>query len=136
MKKGLFIILMLLGVSTCFAQKNVLVEELTGTWCQWCPGGIHYGDSLVKTYDNVIFVAVHCDDPMTNGEYVDASGMTTAPSANINRHYFGSSINNWFTNCIQEMQRDPLANVSINNISRQHQNNRNNRNHMLITHNN
>ena len=115
MKKSFLTLALLLIVSMGFAQKNVLVEELTGTWCQWCPGGIYYGDSLVKAYDNVIFVAIHCDDPMEHAEYYEASGMNSAPSANIGRHYLGQSINNWFAKTELEMQTEPLANVSVAN---------------------
>ena len=115
MKKILFVLTLLLIAGMGFAQKNVLVEELTGTWCQWCPGGMYYGDSLVKAYDNVIFVAIHCDDPMEYVEYYEASGLTGAPTANINRRYFGESINNWFPRTETEMQADPLANVGVAN---------------------
>ena len=55
MKRLLFTLMLTLSISFGFAQKHVLVEELTGTWCQWCPRGIYYGDSLCGTYDNVIF---------------------------------------------------------------------------------
>ncbi len=115
MKKHLLTLAMLLIACMSFGQKNVLVEELTGTWCQWCPGGMYYGDSLVKAYSNVIFVAIHCEDPMENVEYYEASGLTGAPTANIGRHHLGESINNWFPRMELEMQNDPLANVSVSN---------------------
>ena len=115
MKKHLLTLALLLITSMGFAQKNVLVEELTGTWCQWCPSGMYYGDSLVKAYDNVIFVAIHCEDPMEYAEYYEASGLTGAPTANIGRHYFGENVNNWFARTETEMQDDPLANVSVAN---------------------
>lgn len=115
MKKYLFTLAMLIIASMSFAQKNVLVEELTGTWCQWCPGGMYYGDSLVKTYDNIIFVAIHCEDPMEYVEYYDASGLTSAPTANINRRHLGENINNWFARTATEMQAEPMANVGVTN---------------------
>ena len=115
MKKHLLTLALLLITSMGFTQKNVLVEELTGTWCQWCPGGIYYGDSLVKAYDNVIFVAIHCEDPMEYAEYYDASGLTGAPTANINRRHLGQNINNWFPKTELEMQNEATANVSVAN---------------------
>ena len=115
MKKYLFTFAMLLIAGMSFAQKNILVEELTGTWCQWCPGGMYYGDSLVKTYDNVIFVAIHCEDPMEYAEYYDASGLNSAPTANIGRRHLGQSITSWFPKTELEMQNEPLANVSVTN---------------------
>ena len=105
--------MLLFTFSIGFAQKNVLVEELTGTWCQWCPRGIYYGDSLCFTYDNVIFVAIHCSDPMANDEYYNASGLLGAPSANIGRHYLGQDTQNWFTNVEQESQIPSKVNMSI-----------------------
>ena len=113
MKKLLFTTILLFTFSIGFAQKNVLVEELTGTWCQWCPRGIYYGDSLCFTYDNVIFVAIHCSDPMANDEYYSASGLLGAPSANIGRHYLGQDTQNWFTNVEQESQIPSKVNMSI-----------------------
>lgn len=50
--------------------KRVLFEEATGTWCQWCPRGTVYMDSLHKTYPTTaMLVAVHNQDPMTVVEY-------------------------------------------------------------------
>ena len=113
MKRLLFTLMLTLSISFGFAQKHVLVEELTGTWCQWCPRGIYYGDSLCATYDNVIFVAIHCSDPMANDEYYNASGLLGAPSANIGRHYLGQDTQNWFTNVEQESQIPSKVNMSI-----------------------
>ena len=114
MKKAIFTLVMMLSLSLSFAQqKNILVEELTGTWCQWCPGGIYYGDSLTQTYDNVIFVAIHCSDVMENGTYYNASGLTSAPSANIGRHFTGQNIGTWFSKVEQEMQNNPKASLEV-----------------------
>lgn len=45
--------------------KKLAIEEGTGTWCQWCPRGLVYMDSLHVLYgDNVSLVAVHNSDPM------------------------------------------------------------------------
>ena len=113
MKKLFFTTMLLFTLSIGFAQKNILVEELTGTWCQWCPRGIYYGDSLCGTYNNVIFVAIHCSDPMANDEYYNASGLLGAPSANIGRHYLGQDTQNWFANVEQESQIPSKVNMSI-----------------------
>ena len=93
-----------LSISFSFAQKNVLVEELTGTWCQWCPRGIYYGDSLCSTHENVIFVAIHCSDPMANDDYYNASDLLGAPSANIGRHFMAQETQHWFAKVEQESQ--------------------------------
>lgn len=104
MKKLLFTLMLMLSISIGFAQKNVFVEELTGTWCQWCPRGIYYGDSLCGTYDNVIFVAIHCSDPMANDGYYQASGLVGAPSANIGRHFLSQETQTWFAKVEEESQ--------------------------------
>jgi hypothetical protein len=114
MMKKLFITTMLLFVfSISFAQKHVLVEELTGTWCQWCPRGIYYGDSLCGTHDNVIFVAIHCSDPMANDDYYNASGLLGAPSANIGRRFLAQETQTWFAKVEQESQTPSKVYMSI-----------------------
>ncbi|MBR3492145.1 MAG: Omp28-related outer membrane protein, partial [Bacteroidales bacterium] len=113
MKKLFFTAMLLYTFSIGFAQKNVLVEELTGTWCQWCPRGIYYGDSLCGTHDNLIFVAIHSSDPMANDEYYNASGLLGAPSANIGRHFLAQETQNWFSKVEQESQVTPKVNMGI-----------------------
>ena len=113
MKKLLFTFMLMFALSIGFAQKNVLVEELTGTWCQWCPRGIYYGDSLCFTYDNVIFVAIHCSDPMANDDYYHASGLVGAPSANIGRHFLAQETQNWFPKVEEESQVAPKADLNV-----------------------
>ncbi|MCC6752690.1 MAG: Omp28-related outer membrane protein [Saprospiraceae bacterium] len=59
-------------------DKKIVVEEATGTWCQWCPRGAVYLDSLSKLYpEHFIGIAVHNRDPMAVAAY-DA-GLTTFP---------------------------------------------------------
>ena len=113
MKKLFFTFMMMLSFSIGFAQKNILVEELTGTWCQWCPRGIYYGDSLCGTYDNVIFVAIHCSDPMANDPYYNASGLVGAPSANIGRHFLAQETQNWFPKVEEESQIPSKVSMGI-----------------------
>ena len=113
MKKLFFATMLLFTFSIAFAQKNVLVEELTGTWCQWCPRGVYYADSLCETYDNIIFVAIHSSDPMSNDDYYNASGLLGAPSANIGRRYLGQDTQTWFTYVEQESQIPSKVNIGI-----------------------
>jgi hypothetical protein len=45
--------------------KRVVIEDFTGTWCQWCPGGIQNIEDLIKIYgDKIIPIAIHNADPM------------------------------------------------------------------------
>ena len=71
--------------------QNVLVEEFTGTWCQWCPRGMvgmaymeeNYGD------DGFIGVAVHSGDAMQSTSYILVANKFTNnyPMAIANRAY-------------------------------------------------
>ncbi|HMT00167.1 MAG TPA: T9SS type A sorting domain-containing protein [Saprospiraceae bacterium] len=72
------------------ADKFVIAEEATGTWCGWCPRGAVMLDRLSKRYpDYFIGIAVHNADPMVVTDY-DAgirglSGFTGFPSATVGR---------------------------------------------------
>ncbi len=88
MKRILSTVVFSLLALTIFAQpaKIVLVEEGTGTWCQWCPRGDVYGQVLAEDYpDNALFVAVHSGDPMENIEYAAAAAFTALPNGQIDR---------------------------------------------------
>ena len=69
------------GSVTCF-ERMVLLEEGTGTWCAWCPGG-QYGVELLheKYAGQFVDVAVHINDQMSVKEYVDGT-----------RHFFAGGI--------------------------------------------
>jgi hypothetical protein len=48
------------------ANRKVVAEEGTGTWCGWCPRGAVFMDDLSNKYgDYFIGIAVHNNDPMT-----------------------------------------------------------------------
>ncbi|MBK7880883.1 MAG: Omp28-related outer membrane protein [Saprospiraceae bacterium] len=58
--------------------KKVVSEEATGTWCQWCPRGAVYMDSMARTYpEHFIGIAVHNQDTMTVPVY--DRGLTSFP---------------------------------------------------------
>jgi hypothetical protein len=70
--------------------KKSLVEESTGTWCQWCPRGAVFMNLMNSRYPNhFVGVAVHNNDVMTVPSY-DAGntgfpGFTGFPSVVLNR---------------------------------------------------
>lgn len=115
MRKIITLFSLLLMTVTISAQKNILVEESTGTWCQYCTKGIYYGDSLMNVYDNVFFVAIHSSDPMGYSEYSSASGLLAAPAANIGRNFKELDIQQWFPAVEEEMQVAPNMSVSVAN---------------------
>ncbi len=94
-------------------QKYVVMEELTGTWCQWCPGGTVTGRELTQDYDNIILIAIHCNDDMENTDYYQESGLSAAPSADINRVYHGASIGEWESKALIEMGVTPPAYIDV-----------------------
>lgn len=50
--------------------KVVVVEEATGTWCQWCPRGAVFMDLMADFYDTYTAgIAVHNGDVMTLAAY-------------------------------------------------------------------
>lgn len=71
-------------------QRNVVIEEFTGTWCGFCPQGIVTMEALREKYTDgsVIPVAVHYNDPMAVDSYfpiTQAYSNGNFPSAVINR---------------------------------------------------
>lgn len=115
MKKFLLIVCAMLALNVATAQKNVLLEEATGTWCQYCPAGNYYIDSLHGVYDNIIAIAVHSNDVMENAEYFASTALISAPSANIGRRFQGKSYEEWFSFVQQEMNLPAKAIISIDN---------------------
>jgi hypothetical protein len=57
------------------ANKMVVAEEATGTWCQWCPRGAVWLKKMDDKYNGfIIGIAVHNNDPMTYGPYDQGLG--------------------------------------------------------------
>ena len=103
----------MLSLNILTAQKNVLLEEATGTWCSYCPTGIYYIDSLMHTYDNVIAIAIHTNDVMACEDYFEKAKFTSAPSANIGRRFTGKNPDEWFAAVQDEMNYTPKASVVV-----------------------
>lgn len=84
------------------ADKKMVVEEGTGTWCTWCPRGHVAMERMAEDHpDSFIGIAVHNSDPMALAEHDDNMNLNGYPGANINR----------FTRNV-----DP-GDLSINNIT-------------------
>lgn len=66
--------------------RKVVIEEGTGTWCQWCPRGEVFVNIMYDRYpDNFIGIAVHNGDPMTVPEYDNGLGITGFPNMSNER---------------------------------------------------
>jgi len=117
--KNLFtIILITLLSATGFAQpqKVVLVEEGTGTWCQWCPRGDMYAKELQANYPGqFVFVAVHINDIMQDDAYAEAMPFEGIPNGWMDRTFISPL--NPFTELDQDMAQQlalvPPAGISV-----------------------
>ena len=76
-------------------QKNIVVEEFTGTWCQFCPRGYSIMEQVRENYPegSIIPVAVHGPDAANDAMYAPTFKQLLAlntvgyPSALLNRSY-------------------------------------------------
>ncbi len=67
---------------------KALIEEGTGTWCQWCPRGAVAMEYMYNNHsDKFVGIAVHNGDPMTNTEYDNAVSFTGFPGMHMDRTY-------------------------------------------------
>lgn len=74
-------------------QKNVVIEEGTGTWCGWCPRGAVAMEYMYNTYpDRFIGIAVHNGDPMKVTAYDDGADFSGFPSSNVDRAILGADV--------------------------------------------
>ena len=74
-------------------EKSVVIEEGTGTWCQYCPRGAVAMDFMVTTYPvDFIGIAVHNGDPMTVAEYDNGANFSGFPKSNVDRALLDQSV--------------------------------------------
>ena len=70
-------------------DKNVMLEQYTGTWCGWCPRAINQISTLQKTNNNIVHVAYHLSDEMTyslNASLFQSFGFTGIPTVHADRN--------------------------------------------------
>lgn len=73
---------------TAAPHRNVLVEEGTGPWCQWCPRGAVFMDRYDEFYkDRFIPIAVHngSTNPMKIAAYDSFMDFPGFPNCKVNR---------------------------------------------------
>ncbi len=67
---------------------KVMVEDYTGTWCQYCPRLAYALEQAVAANDNIIPVAIHDDNQMLfpfASQMESAFGITGFPQGRVNR---------------------------------------------------
>lgn len=71
------------------AQHNVLMEEVTGTWCMWCPRGAVAIEHLTEDYPGrFVGIAIHGNDIMEIPEYYNVKSQVPGlPGCLIDRTY-------------------------------------------------
>lgn len=97
------------------AGRKVVVEEATGTWCQWCPRGAVMMDYISEKYPDIAApIAVHNQDPMVVGAY--NTGMVALiggfPSGLVNRTHNDVDPTTFEKWLIEEMTVPPAVLVS------------------------
>ncbi len=108
MKKVFMLFAALLAVGTMMAQtivpttpqnRKVVIEELTGIYCQWCPAGHKVVNEIISQYpDKVAGINVHAGYFSQGSPYNTEAGEAYDTQANpdgypagtVNRHNFGS----------------------------------------------
>jgi hypothetical protein len=116
MKKFTILVLALFLGLAAYSQpeRHIVIEKVTGTWCQYCPRGVWLGDSIMDMHPNVTMIAIHAGDPMYMEGYYDSCGLTSFPTANIDRVKKSLSTGIWIEGVNVRMTETPEANVYVN----------------------
>lgn len=80
-------------------NRNVVIEEGTGTWCGWCVRGIVAMKEMKEKYPDFIGIAVHSGDAVTQPSYVNYCGFSGYPSCNVDRTITNTDVS---TNAFEE----------------------------------
>lgn len=87
-------------VSTQPQNRNAIIEELTGIYCQWCPAGHKVVNEIIENYPGrVVGINVHAGGfsqgspyNTTYGEAYDSQANPDGyPAGTVNRHVFSGS---------------------------------------------
>lgn len=94
-------------------EKNVLVEQYTGTWCGYCTRAIAQIDNLHNVNQKFVHIALHLSDAMTfsqNSSLFSSFGFTGVPTVHADR----ASTWNGNVTAIVDMQIPADAGLAIN----------------------
>jgi hypothetical protein len=95
--------------------KRVLIEEGTGTWCQWCPRGAVYAHKMMVDYD-AIPIAIHSGDAMETaniGAYGTTANFGGYPSGHVDRVNLDVDPLNWGVYTATQSSLTPPADLLI-----------------------
>ena len=108
-------------VSTIPANRNVILEEFTGSYCQYCPEGHKLAKELAAAHpDNIFVVNIHAGDyatsefETTDGNAINSGFIVNSfPSGLVNRGTEKSiSRGEWGANIQQQMAQIAECNVA------------------------
>ncbi len=94
-------------------EKNVLLEQYTGTWCGYCTRSIAQIENLHTVNQKFVHIALHLSDAMTfpqNNALFSSFGFTGVPTVHADRGSTWSGNNS----TIVDMQIPAAAGLSIN----------------------
>lgn len=100
------------------SQKVVVIEEGTGTWCQWCPRGAVAMEYMDNLYPNTFAgIAVHNGDPMTVAAYDNGADFEAFPGCNVDRALLDQSVSSSAFNSYYNARKDLIvpAGISLTN---------------------
>lgn len=100
------------------SQKVVVIEEGTGTWCQWCPRGAVAMEYMDNLYPNTFAgIAVHNGDPMTVAAYDNGANFSGFPGCNVDRALLDQSVSSSAFNSYYNARKDLIvpAGISLTN---------------------
>lgn len=127
----------LFSTNNSFSQttynRHVVFEEVTGTWCQYCPAGAWYADSTEHKYGDY-FVALAWHGPMAYSEPMAIPagdslmanfGLGGYPNALLNRTYsggfnepaFGTGNYTQGSRVLSELKKPALVDFRIVNVT-------------------
>lgn len=106
-----------------YYTQKVMIEQVTGGWCGWCPvGKFHITDLMKNKPNTVVGVAIHYGDPLENRSAHDfinkAYGISGYPGGMVNRvrSAAGADIVMYPTEwpaTVDKILRKPQANVGL-----------------------
>jgi hypothetical protein len=100
------------------ADKAVVIEEGTGTWCGWCPRGAVAMEDLIAAHPNdFIGVAVHNGDPMTLTEYDNGADLSGFPGCNVDRALLDQGVSSAAFESYYQERIDLVVPAAINLVA-------------------
>lgn len=94
-------------------EKNVLIEQYTGTWCGYCTRAIAQIDNLMLSDKKIVHVSLHLSDAMTfnlNNSLFQSFGFTGVPTVHADR----SVVWNGNISLITPLHNSAKAGLAIN----------------------